>query len=167
MAQPVVSVITPAYNAARFLPDHLASVAGQSFTDFEHVVEVAASVLQAAEQDGFPTQLLFADGSNDPTVDGIPAAHLERLTVVERSGSDSLVELADALRARGRSLIVVTGELDAVDLQLVGRIGRDFSPAYLVSVVAERTAPFVAPPGMTRIACASAEAFVAEWAALR
>jgi uncharacterized protein (DUF58 family) len=135
--------------------------------DFDHVVEVAASLLQAAEQDGFPTQLLFADGSNDPTVDGLPAAHLERLTVVARSDADSLVELADALRARGRSLVVVTGELDAVDLQLVGRLGRDFSPAYLVSVVADRTEPFVAPPGMIRVTCRSAEEFTAEWAALR
>lgn len=135
--------------------------------DFEEIVEIAASVLHAADQDGFPSQLLFADGDNDPGLDAGAVSHLDRLTDVQRSDDDSLLELAEALRARGRSLVFLTGELGATDLTLVARIARGFSPAYLVSVVAQRTAPFVAPPGVTGIAVADAAAFVARWGALR
>jgi uncharacterized protein (DUF58 family) len=138
--------------------------------DFEDVVEIAASVLHAAVQDGFPSQLLFADGSNDvdpAAADGGGLSHLDRLTDVRLSDEDSLLELAEALRARGRSLVFLTGELGAGDLSLVARIARGFSPAYLVSVVGGRTAPFVAPPGVTGLACADAAAFVAQWSALR
>jgi uncharacterized protein (DUF58 family) len=137
--------------------------------DFEEAVEIAASLLHAAEAEGFPTQLLFADGDNgDVTaLDGGALSHLDRLTDVRLSDDDSLLELAEALRARGRSLVFLTGDLGAGDLSLVARIARGFSPAYLVSVVGTRTAPFVAPPGVTGIACADASAFVAQWGALR
>jgi len=36
--QPVVSVLTPSYNQARWLPDNLRSVAGQSYASIEHIV---------------------------------------------------------------------------------------------------------------------------------
>jgi glycosyltransferase involved in cell wall biosynthesis len=36
--QPVVSVVTPSYNQARWLPDTLRSVAGQTYAPIEHVV---------------------------------------------------------------------------------------------------------------------------------
>lgn len=134
--------------------------------DFEEVVEIAASVLHAAEQDGFPCHLLFADG-RDETIDGVPIPHLDRLTDLQLTDADSLLELAEALRARGRSLVFVTGELAATDLVLVARIAKDFTPAYLVSVVEQRHAPFVAPPGVVGITCANAREFVARWAALR
>lgn len=133
--------------------------------DFEEVVEIAASILHAADQDGFPSQLLFADGSDD-TIDGVPIPHIDRLTDVHTTTDDSLLELAEALRARGRSLVFVTGDLSPTDLTLVARIARDFSPAYLVSVVEQRTAPLVAPPGAVGIACATAREFVAAWTAL-
>lgn len=145
--------------------DNRASAIGED--DFEQAVEVAASVLAAAENDGFPTSLLFADGRGDVDEDGNPVPHIEHLTVVQRSASDSLVDIADALRARGRSLVFVTGELDAVDIQLLARIARGFSPAYAVSVVAERRAPFVAPPGVVTVAARDAEEFAAEWSARR
>lgn len=134
--------------------------------EFEEVVEIAASILHAADQDGFPSQLLFADGDPGRTVDGA-ISHLDRLTDVGRTGDDSLLELAEALRARGRSLVFVTGELSAPDLTLVARIANGFSPAYLVSVVARRTGPFVAPPGVRGIACADAREFASRWAAQR
>jgi uncharacterized protein (DUF58 family) len=134
--------------------------------DFEQVVEVAASLLHAAERDGFPTQVLFTGrAEHGPRTDAMPA--LDRLTAVSVTGDGSLLELAEALRARGRSLVLVTGELSASDLALVGRITRRFSPAYLVSVVAGRTTPFVAPPGVQAVVCASAEEFVARWQAVR
>ena len=134
--------------------------------DFEEVVEIAASILHAAEQDGFPCQLLFADGRDD-AIDGMPIPHLDRLTDVQLTTNDSLYRLAEALRARGRSLVFVTGQLAAADLVLVARIAKDFTPAYLVSVVGDRTFPFVAPPGVVGITCANAREFVARWTALR
>ena len=145
--------------------DNRAAVIGED--DFEEVVEIAASVLHAADQDGFPSQLIFADGDNDTGAEGVMLAHLDRLTDVRLSSNDSLFELADALRARGRSLVFVTGELPAPDLTLAGRIARGFSPAFLVSVAAQRRAPFVAPPGVTGIAVRTAAEFAAHWSSLR
>ena len=43
--------------------------------DFEHAVEIAASILKAAEDDDFPTTLLFADGTDDLDLDGQPIPH--------------------------------------------------------------------------------------------
>ncbi len=135
--------------------------------DFEEIVEIAASLLHAADQDGFPSQLVFADGDNETSVDGVAISHLDRLTDVQLSADDSLLELAEALRARGRSLVYLTGDLGAGDLTLVARIARGFAPAYLVSVVGRRDAPFVAPPGVVGITCADAREFVAHWTARR
>lgn len=131
--------------------------------DFEEGVDVAASVLAAAERTGFPTRLLFADGREEQEegIDALP--YLDRLTVVRRSPVGSLQQLADALRARGRSLVFVTGELGPQDLRLLSRIAHGFSPAILVSVQADRRVPFVAPPGVVGIPCGSAAGFVAAW----
>ena len=135
--------------------------------DFEAVVEIAASVLHAAETDGFPTQLLFTDGHNERGTDGLPIAHIERLTEVTRSDDVSMDEMAHGLRGRGRSLVFVTGELPSADLNLVSQVARRFSPAYVVSVVGRRRWPFVPPPGVIGLPCTGAEAFVAEWSARR
>ncbi len=135
--------------------------------DFEEAVEVAASVLHAAEADGFPTLLLFSDGSNQPGTDGLPLPSIDRLTTVERTDDDSMEEMARSLRGRGRSLVFVTGEIGGADLHLISSMSRRFSPAYLVSVAAARTAPLVTPPGLVGVTCASAEQFAAEWASLR
>ena len=35
---PLVTIITPVYNAARWLPEALASVRAQTFTDWEHIL---------------------------------------------------------------------------------------------------------------------------------
>ena len=45
------------------------------------------------------------------------------------------MELADALHARGRSLVFITGELGAPDFRIVTRIAQGFAPAFIVSVV--------------------------------
>jgi hypothetical protein len=145
--------------------DNRASVIGSD--DFEHAVEVAASVLQAAEADDFPTLLLFSDGTDDRDVDGQPIPHLDRLTGVELGTADSLDRLADVLVARGRSLVFVTGEPSGPDLLTITKLAHGFSPAYLVSVVAERHAPLVAPRGMRAIACTDGADFAAHWTGLR
>lgn len=135
--------------------------------DFEHAVEIVASVLHAADAEGYPTALLFADGDNEPGPGGLPVAHIERLTTVVLGDDDSLGQLAERLHARGRSLLFVTGELSGGDLIAVAKLAHGFAPAYFVSVVADRTAPLVAPPGMRAIACADAIEFTAHWTALR
>lgn len=55
---PIVSIVTPIYNAARWLPETLASVRAQTFTDWEHLLvddgsadESVAIVERAAAQD--------------------------------------------------------------------------------------------------------------------
>lgn len=135
--------------------------------DFEAAVEIAASILHAAETDGFPTQLIFADGANETGTDGLPIPSIDRLTEVQRTDDDSMEQLAGALRGRGRSLAFVTGELPAPDLHLVGSMAQRFSPAYLVSVTGERRGPLVTPPGLVGVACRDGAQFASEWAALR
>ena len=54
MTLPVVSVLTPSYNQARWLPDNLRSVAGQSYASIEHVV------IDGGSTDGSPDILAAA-----------------------------------------------------------------------------------------------------------
>ena len=145
--------------------DNRASTIGAD--DFEHAVEIAASILHAAEAEDFPTQLLFSDGSDDLDIDGQPIPHLDRLTGVELGDVDSLSRLADVLVSRGRSLVFVTGEPSGPDLLTITKLAHGFSPAYLVSVVGDRHAPLVAPRGMRAIACTDGPDFVAHWTGLR
>ncbi len=49
MTTPLVTIVTPAYNAARFLPAHLTSVAMQTFEDYEHVIVNDGSTDETAE----------------------------------------------------------------------------------------------------------------------
>ena len=137
--------------------------ASSAADDFEHAVEVAASILKAAEDEDFPTTLLFADGTDDLDTDGQPIPHIDRLTGVRRGDVDSLAQLADVLVSRGRSLVFVTGEPSGADLVTITKLAHGFSPAYLVSVVGDRHAPLVAPRGMRAIACADGPDFVAHW----
>lgn len=139
--------------------------------EFEEAVDIAASMLRAAEQEGFPTTLLFSDGRGEsatfpgaaPGLDGAAIPHLDRLTEVRQADADSLLELGEQIQARGRSLVFVTGEITSPDVLAIARIARGFLPAYLVSVARERTMPLVAPPGMTPIPCATAAGFAAAW----
>ena len=135
--------------------------------DFESAVDIAASVLHAAEAEEFPTALLLSDGGVERDLDGRPIPHLDRLTAVERGTVDSLSRLADALDSRGRSLVFITGEPSGPDLVMLTKLARGFYPAYLVSVVGERRAPLVAPGGMRAIACTDGADFVAHWTSLR
>jgi uncharacterized protein (DUF58 family) len=135
--------------------------------DFEHAVDIAASVVQAALDEDYPTLLLFADETSDPDASGHTIAAVDRLTAVALGRSDSLADLAQAIVARGRSLVFVTGEVSEHDLVTLGKLTRGFSPAYLVSVVAERRSPVVPPRGMQVVACADGAEFAELWGAAR
>lgn len=135
--------------------------------DFENAVDIAASIVGAAEDDDFPISLVFADGTADVDLDGQPIPHLDRLTAVRLGPADSLARLAEVVVSRGRSLVVVTGEPSGDDLVTLTKLARGFVPAYLVSVVADRFAPVVAPRGMRAIACANGQDFAGLWRTLQ
>ena len=135
--------------------------------DFEEAVDIVASVVAAAEADDYPVALVLTDGSSDVDVDGQRIPPIDRLTAVTLGDADSLERLTEVVMARGRSLLVVTGEPSAVDLLSIGKLARGFVPAHLVSVARERDAPLVAAPGTRAIACADAAEFVGLWTAMR
>lgn len=101
---PLVSIITPVYNAARWLPQTLASVQAQSFTNWEHI--------------------LVDDGSSDGSIALIEAAarsdsriHLMR---TPRNSGPSLARNLAIQAARGRYIAF----LDADDLWLPEKLAR-------------------------------------------
>ena len=101
---PIVSIVTPVYNAARWLPQMVASVRAQTWTDWEH--------------------LLVDDGSTDesPAILEAAAAADERVRLLRtrrNEGPSSARNLAlDA--ARGRFIAF----LDADDLWLPEKLAR-------------------------------------------
>lgn len=139
--------------------------------DFEEAVDIAATVLRAAETDDFPTTLLFAEwrwdhAGHSPWDARAAVPHLDRLTDVQRSTEESLLAIGKDVAARGRSLVFISGELPGPDLVAVGQLAKGFHPALLVSVANDRTMPLVPPPGVRALACATATQFVAEWGAV-
>lgn len=135
--------------------------------DFEHAVDIAASVVNAAEAEDYPTTLMFADGTGDIDADGREIPAVDRLTSVQLGPADSLAHLAEALVSRGRSLVYVTGEPSGPDLVTLTKLARGFSPAYLVSVVADRHTPVVAPRGMRAVVCNDGAEFAELWGTVR
>jgi teichuronic acid biosynthesis glycosyltransferase TuaG len=101
---PLVSIITPVFNAARWLPETLASVRAQSLTDWEHI--------------------LVDDCSTDDSVAFIEAAALEdpriRLLVTAWNQGPSVARNIAIDAARGRYLAF----LDADDLWLPEKLSR-------------------------------------------
>lgn len=103
---PLISVITPAYNADRFLAEHLASVQGQTFTNFEHVI--------------------VDDGSTDSTrsILAAQAAADPRLHVIHQPNMGAHAARNAALAAaRGRYVAF----LDADDLWLPTKLEKQLA----------------------------------------
>ncbi len=101
---PLVSIITPVYNAAQWLPEMLATVQGQTLADWEHLV--------------------VDDGSTDGSLELLRAAaerdgRMRLLRTVHNGGPSAARNLAlDA--ARGRFIAF----LDADDLWLAEKLAR-------------------------------------------
>ncbi|MGA2834478.1 MAG: glycosyltransferase family 2 protein [Terracidiphilus sp.] len=93
---PLVSVITPVYNAARWLPATLASVRAQTLTDWEHI--------------------LVDDGSTDRSLDILETAAREdarfRVLRMERNSGPAVARNFALNAAQGRFIAI----LDADDL---------------------------------------------------
>ena len=70
---PLVSIITPVYNAARWLPDTLASVRAQTLTDWEQILvddcstDESSSILEAAAAEDPRFRVLRAPGNLGPS----------------------------------------------------------------------------------------------------
>ncbi len=101
---PLVSIITPVYNAARWLPETLASVHAQTLADWE--------------------QILVDDGSTDDSVVLLEAAARDdarfRLLHTPRNGGPSKARNLALDAARGRYIAF----LDADDLWLPEKLAR-------------------------------------------
>jgi teichuronic acid biosynthesis glycosyltransferase TuaG len=69
---PEASIITPVYNAARWLPETLASVRAQTFADWEHLlvedgsIDDSAAIVEAAARDDGRIHLLRAPRNLGP-----------------------------------------------------------------------------------------------------
>ncbi|WP_448585428.1 glycosyltransferase family 2 protein [Thermaurantiacus sp.] len=104
---PLVSIITPAWKAARFLPDTFASVAAQTFEDWEHLVADDCSPDETRS-------VVAAAARRDPRV---------RLVQLERNGGPAAARNAAIGAARGRYLAF----LDADDLWLPEKLERQLA----------------------------------------
>lgn len=146
------------------LLDNRAEIIGES--DFEEAVDIAASLVSAAEAEGYPADLVF---TVDPSLDGdgrrLP--DLDRLTAVQVAEGASLGAVADRLRVRGHGLVVVTGDPTGPDLLTLTSLAAGAAPAFLVSVRRDRSSPLVPPRGMRAIACRDAADFVTQWSGRR
>ncbi len=134
-------------------------------TSFENAVDVAASAVVASAAGKAPVELRFTDG----TVLG--GARLREVTpLVDHLtgvGADAQGSLRDQLLALrrtrgGTSLVVVTGELDPLDLRLVAALRRRFDQLVLVSIDPEPRAP-VEVPGVRVIIAADADGVCTAW----
>ena len=71
---PLVSIITPVYNAARCLPETLASVQAQIFTDWEHILvddgskDCSIALMKAASRQDPRIRLLHTPRNSGPSV---------------------------------------------------------------------------------------------------
>ena len=113
---PLISIVTPVYNAARWLPETLASVRAQTLTDWEHILvddgssDDSVAIVEAAAR---------ADSSADSSLHSIAAARI-RLLRMERNQGPSMARNLGIDAARGRFIAF----LDADDLWLPEKLAR-------------------------------------------
>lgn len=100
--RPLVSIITPSYNAAGFLPETAASVFGQTFRDYEHIIADDCSTDNTRD-------IITALAARDTRV---------RPLLLPRNGGPVKARNAAIDEARGRYLAF----LDADDLWLPGKL---------------------------------------------
>lgn len=96
---PSVSVIMPAYNAARFVGEAVASILNQSFTDFEFII--------------------VNDGSTDDTSKILHSYQDSRIHLIERENKGFAASLNEAIAiSRGKYI----ARMDADDIALNNRL---------------------------------------------
>lgn len=101
---PLVTIITPVYNAARWLPEALASVRAQTFTDWEHIL------VDDGSTDG-SLAIVESAVAQDERFRSLPTSHKGCLAVLRNLALDV---------ARGRYIAFI----DADDLWLPEKLAR-------------------------------------------
>jgi len=124
MSRPLISILTPAYNAVTFLPDLIATVAAQDYDRFEHIV------IDDGSTDG-TADLLAAAGSAHPHLRWYSrpnqGQYRTQNELIRRAKGDVLTFIcADDLYAGSRTLSLVAGQFEAFpDIEVVfGRTPR-------------------------------------------
>jgi uncharacterized protein (DUF58 family) len=145
-------------NTTIVLDTRRAALAPESF---EHAVEVAASVAQAAVRAGRPATLLLP---GEAGTGGTPL--LDRLAAVEQQDEDARVLLMTIERAAaGGALVVVTGAREPGLVARVAAQRRRFSPVVVVSMAspADAVPPVRRRPGMAILTAVTGSEAVAAW----
>jgi glycosyltransferase involved in cell wall biosynthesis len=124
-----ISILTPAYNAERYLPQLLSSVAEQSYRNFEHIV--------------------INDGSTDGTEDILRA--FDHVTVIAQENQGQCTTQNELLlRATGDVVVIICADDYFADEDVLRRVANAFE--HDIDVVVGRTPRFVegAPPYFVR-----------------
>jgi uncharacterized protein (DUF58 family) len=132
---------------------------------FEQAVDVAASVLVASAVNKAPVELRLTDGTvmGGPRVRDVTSL-IDHMTGVQGDPTGSLQpHLLTMRRMRGgTSLVVITGEIDRVDLPYVAGLRRRFDRLVVISLDPESRAP-IDFPGVRVIVGKDADAVCAAW----
>ena len=123
--RPLISIITITFNASETLPFTMESIAGQTFTDFEHIIVDGASkdeTIMIGRRMGTPNLRIFSehdDGLYDAMNKGIKLAR-GRYIIFLNSGDkfhaeDTLKAYAEAIESKDPDIIY--GDTDIVDIE--------------------------------------------------
>lgn len=123
--RPLISIITITFNASETLPLTMKSIAGQTFTDFEHIIVDGASkdeTIMIGRRMGTPNLRIFSehdDGLYDAMNKGIKLAR-GRYIIFLNSGDkfhaeDTLKAYAEAIESKDPDIIY--GDTDIVDIE--------------------------------------------------
>ncbi len=137
-----------------------------SAATFESAVDVAASVLTAATFGRSPVELRTSGGRRLGGREAHePQPLIDHLAAVEPDPAGSLVDelvLLRRVRAGGASLVVVTGELEPLDLPVLATLRRQFHRLVLVAITPVERAP-VSFPGVQILCATDAERLSGLW----
>lgn len=129
--QPLISVVTITYNAAQTLPITMASVAEQTFTDFEHVIIDGASrddTILIARKMGRPDVKIVSEPDNglyDAMNKGLRKARGQYVVFLNAGDAfhepDTLNHYAAAIRAKSPDIIYGDTEIVGIDGRTIGK----------------------------------------------
>jgi uncharacterized protein (DUF58 family) len=105
--------------------------------DFEEAVDVAVSIVAAAEQRGFPVRLVTTSGTSMVSRAGQRAQRLidELTTVQPEDGAAMAVAASSVLRGKEQdAIVVVSGSLDDRDLVTITTFTRRFASPLVVTI---------------------------------
>lgn len=111
------------------------AAAHHSTESFEQAVEVAASILSAASDAGFPARLITTDAQTlSPTGPQATQQMLDHLAGLQSCAIASLGGALEGLRAGGNTLIVITRDLDPHDSALLAARRSTYRSVIVVTI---------------------------------